>query len=162
MSITINSESKVQGPTWIRSLMFLRTLHFVPSKARTTIWLFLMSASSIGNLDKVDISITLSDEPLSRRARGIIWFLYLIVMWRALVLSKPFGGISSSVKVMQALAVIFPTNWSILSIEIVGVTYASPRPLKGRYDEFLNFEIKITKKSLRAFCSTVFIVFNEL
>ena len=155
MSITINSESKVQGPTWIGRLMFPRTSRFVLSKAQTIIWLFLMSERSIGNLDKVDIGITLSDELLSRKAHGIIWFLHLIVIWRALVLSRPFGGIFSSVKVMQALAVLFPTNWSIPFTEIVGVTYASLWPSKRHYDEFLNFEIKITKKSSQAFCSTL-------
>ena len=148
MSITINSESKVQGLTWIGSLMFPRTSRFVPSKARTTIWLFLMSERSIGNLDKVDIDITVSDEPLSRRARGIIWFLHLIVIWMTLVLSRPYWGISSSMKAMQALAIIFPISWSIPTTEIVGVTYASLGPLKGHYGEFLNFEIRITKKSL--------------
>ena len=70
-------------------------------------------------------------------------------------LVRPSRGISLSVKAMQALAVIFPTSWSIPSIEIVGVTYASLRAFKRRYNEFLNFEIRITKKSLKAFCSAV-------
>ena len=153
MSITINSESKVQGPTWIGSLIFSRTSLFVPSNARTTIWLFFMSERSIGNLDRVDIGITLSDDPLSRRARGITWLLHLIVMWRALVLSWPFGGISSLVKVMQALAVIFLTNWSIPSTEIVRVTYASLRAFKRALR--WTFETRIKRKSLQAFCLVV-------
>ena len=103
----------------------------------------------------MDIDITLNDEPLSRKTRGMIWFLHLIVMWRALVLSRPFGGIFSLMKAMQVLAIIFLTSWSIPSIVMVGFTYASPGPSKGHYGEFLNFEIKIVKKYLQAFCSTV-------
>ena len=89
-----------------------------------------MSARSIGSLDKVDISIMLNDEPLSRRARGMIWLLHLIEMGRALVLSLPFEGISSLVKAMQALAIIFATIWSIPSIKMVGATYALPKAFR--------------------------------
>ena len=89
-----------------------------------------MSERSIGSFDKVDIGIKLSDEPLSKRARGMTWLLHFIVMCRALMLSRPSYGISSSVKAMQTLAVIFPTNWSIPSIKMVGATYASPRAFK--------------------------------
>ena len=101
-----------------------------------------MLERSIGNLDRVDIGITLSDEPLSRRARVMIWFLHLIVIWRALVLSRPFRGISSLVKAMQAPTIIFPKSWSIPSTKIVGVSYASPGSSKRHYSEFLNFEIR--------------------
>ena len=41
-----------------------------------------------------------------------------------------FYGIFSSVKVMQAPAVIFSTSWSIPSTEIMGVTYASLKAFK--------------------------------
>ena len=130
MSITINSESKVQGPTWIKNLIFPRTSRLVPSKARTIIWLFFKSKRSMGNLDNVDMGITLSDEPLSRRARGMTWILHLMVMWKALVLSQPSGGISLSVKAIQEPTIIFPTNWSIPSTEMLGVIYASPKTFR--------------------------------
>ena len=61
----------------------------------------------MGNLDKVDIDITFREEPLSRRAEGIMWLLHFTVMYMAFVLSRPSRGISSSVKAIKMPGVIF-------------------------------------------------------
>ena len=155
MSIIINSESKVEGPTWIGSLIFLMTSHLVPSNAQTTIWLFFKLERSISNLDNVDIGITLNDEPLSRRACGITWLLHLMVMWSAFVLSQPSRGISSSVKQCKHQQLYSQSTGQLHPQKYWESHKLHPRHLEGHCGEYPNSKTRITRKALSRFCSVV-------